>query len=454
MANTLIPIQTYTLTGTTASVTFSNIPQNYTDLKFVISARTTSAADWQDVIAKLNGTTSTYTQRYFYGTNNAGAQNTVGYSAAYFGNLPGANITSGIFSNVETYIPNYTSSVTKSWMFDSVSESTSATAYLVLSGSGVWSGTSPITQIEVYPSVGSFTVGSTLTLYGISNGVKATGGTVTVSGGYAYHTFTSSGALLPNQIIRGAEVLLVAGGGGGSSANGAGAGGGAGGVVSSQTGTLNAGTSYLATVGAGGSGSAINNSGNNGVTGNNSTFASAVVALGGGGGTATTITGYYGLPGGSGGGVTPSPVEATRYGGLGTSGQGNNGGNGNGNWGGNYGAGGGGGAGGAGLNGNTTVSGSGGPGTTVYSTWLSTTGTGVSYGGTYYIAGGGAGGARTANNGGFGGIGGGANGSSTSTGLAGTANTGGGGAGAGGSDGLAAGGAGGSGLVIVRYPLN
>jgi hypothetical protein len=459
MPNTLIPIQTVTVgAGGLSSIDFTNIPQNYTDLSIKFSVRATSSASARAedtlVLALNNDTTgSNYTVRYLRGNGaSAGSGVGSGFAGSYAGEFNGSTSTASTFTSGMVYLPNYAGATNKSFSIDIVQETNASTAYMQLHAS-LWANTSAVNRLTFsnYNS-NTFAQGSTFTLYGISNGVKAVGGTLTVAGGYAYHTFTSTSAFLPNQIIRGAEVLLVAGGGGGSSANGSGAGGGAGGVISSITGTLNAGTSYLATVGAGGGGSDTNNSGNNGRTGNNSTFASAVVALGGGGGTATVDGNGYGLSGGSGGGVTPAP-SGTRFGGLGTVGQGNNGGN-PGPWGTNYGAGGGGGAGAAGSNGSAAASGNGGAGTSSYALWLSTTGTGVLAAGTHYIAGGGAGGARTTNTGGLGGIGGGAVGSSTSTGTAGTANTGGGGSGAGGTDGLAAGGAGGSGLVIVRYRLD
>ena len=52
---------------------------------------------------------------------------------------------------------------------------------------------------------------------------KATGGTITFSGGYYYHTFTSNGTFTPTADIT-CDVLRIAGGGGASS-GGSGAGG-------------------------------------------------------------------------------------------------------------------------------------------------------------------------------------------------------------------------------------
>ena len=76
----------------------------------------------------------------------------------------------------------------------------------------------------------------------------ASGGNVTTSGGYTYHTFTSSGTFTVISGQRSANVLIVGAGGGGGSRHGGG--GGAGGYIA-QTMTLTAGN-YTITVGAGG----------------------------------------------------------------------------------------------------------------------------------------------------------------------------------------------------------
>jgi len=115
-------------------------------------------------------------------------------------------------------------------------------------------------------------------LTGESGGVSATGGTITTSGDYTIHTFTSSGTLTmisPGDI----EVLVVAGGGaGGTGGTAARGGGGAGGIVYDDVYAVTTG-SYTVTVGGGGTtGSATETSG----SGNNSVFDS-LTALGGGG---------------------------------------------------------------------------------------------------------------------------------------------------------------------------
>jgi hypothetical protein len=472
MPNTLIPIQTYTLSSSAASVTFSNIPQNYTDLKIVVSARgtTTNAERVSDITLRINNDSgSSYSYRGLTGVPASGTASSFAFSGTtvfqYFGFGTSSDATASTFGSTEFYFPNYTSSVGKSISVDTVGENNASTTLLRLIA-GLWS---PSTQAAISTlafslNSGNFDTGSTFTLYGISNGVKATGGTLTVAGGYAYHTFTSTGSFLPSQKITGAEVLAVAGGGGGGSRMGGG--GGAGGALYASTQTFNAGTLYTALIGAGGAGGAATNSGSfPGTQGGNSQISNLNAVGGGFGSLGNSASATDGGNGGSGGGGGSKNSSSTA-GGSPTSGQGNAGGS---SFAEAYSpSGGGGGAGAVGGNATATAGGNGGAGSTNYTTWHSITGTGVLSGSLYYIAGGG-GGVRFATAATTGGIGGGGAGATQNpsnpfngtAGVAGTANTGGGGGG-GGQSGVdtspqyqaLAGGAGGSGLIIVRYPLS
>ena len=273
-----------------------------------------------------------------------------------------------------------------------------------------------------------------------------TGGTITTSGGYRYHTFTSSGTFTNTSGVTSVEWLGIAGGGSGGSDGGGG--GGAGGLVYESSQSVTA-TAYSIVIGAGGA------TGNYGSVpgqnnGNNSTaFGSTIIGGGRGGGASDAVANMVGASGGSGGGGARSSS-----GGSGTSGQGYAGGNassGNGWF-----AAGGGGAGGAAPNASASYGANvGGAGKNSYSTWATATSTGDSG---YYAGGGGGGydgGGSSVNAGGAGG--GGDGGWASATPQAGQANTGGGGGGnySGGSyPGTSRGGGpGGSGIVIIRYQL-
>jgi len=244
--------------------------------------------------------------------------------------------------------------------------------------------------------------------------LSATGGTITYSGNYTIHTFTSNGTF--NTSFSGnVKVLVVAGGGGGGQA-----GGGAGGLVYSNNFSVSS-QSYAVTVGNGGS---PNNKGQN------SSF-STLNAEGGGigadGGTISTNGG----DGGSGGGAATDNLHSSGTGGTATSGQGYNGGSVSGTRSG----GGGGGAGQAGGGGGSTG-------------WRG--GNGLSYDitgtPTYYAGGGGGGSLYVGGAAGLGGGGSGGSGIPDIQATNGTVNTGG---GAGGNWGAFK--YGGSGIVIIRY---
>jgi hypothetical protein len=445
MAQTYSLIQAQTLTSSAASVTFSNIPQNFTDLKIVVSAAIGSTAtDLYELYfnGQARATVSTNAVRWLSGSGSAASSDArTSYPFAVTVNM--TNQTANTFASTEIYIPNYTSSRVKSWSSDTSNENNATAASIYLFG-GHWSNTAAITSVSILSEGSTLSPNSTFYLYGI-DGTRATGGTITSDANYTYHTFTSSNTFTALEKINNAEILLVAGGGGGGFGSGAGgAGGGAGGVTSTIGQTFTAGTSYSAIVGAGGSGSASGS----GTKGANSQFSSITAANGGG----------FGAGGGSGAGGTGGSGGGGAYTALtgGTAspaGQGNNGGEGSDPSANQATGGGGGGAGRAGTNSVGLFAGGGGAGTDNYAYWHSITSTGVSLSGSYYIAGGGGGGAGTSGTAGAGGAGGGGAGTKTNAGngVAGTANTGGGGGGCGWQDSVSSG-AGGSGLVIIRYP--
>ena len=462
-------IQSQTLTSAVSSVTFSNIPQNFTDLVVKMSGRSNRAANHDaGVNITFNGVGGTsYSDKFTRGDGSA-ANSYADTSAAvgYFGRNPASSATASTFGNIECYISNYTSANNKTYSVESVTENNITGAYLELIA-GLFSNTSAITSITIGDANSStLAIGSTFYLYGVG-GTRATGGTISADGNYTYHTFTSTTLLTAYEKITNAEVLVVGGGGGGG--NNVAGGGGGGGVLYSNRFPLTAGTSYTALIGAGGAAGSTNSYG---ISGANSSFG-AVVAVGGGGGGARTGSGdkppFAGGSGGGGAGDSsgtnaPAASNQTTPTGTSTVAYGNSGGYGA-SSGTSFSGGGGGGAGAAGsaatgvVNNSTTGrGGNGGAGTFAFQTWALATGTGD---GLHYAGGGGGGSAwnpGSADSGyAGGGIGGGGQGGSRTQGYsagtygAGFANTGGGGGG-GSNDAYVAGGVGGSGIIIIRYP--
>jgi hypothetical protein len=173
MANTFVKISTVTVgSGGAASIDFTSIPQTYTDLKIVISAREDNAGGGGGTCyIQFNGDTgNNYSWRRLNG-NGSTASSSNGSSVAQLDvAIQGVSTaTASVFGSGEIYIPNYTSSNYKSVSADSLYEN-NATANNMRLGAGLWSSASAITSIKVYPiPSGVWVQYSTATLYGIKN---------------------------------------------------------------------------------------------------------------------------------------------------------------------------------------------------------------------------------------------------------------------------------------------
>lgn len=172
MANTYKLIEAKTLTTTTTDITFTSIPQTYTDLKLVYSARSNAniGSEGYDSVFYFNGAQSNRTSKVLRGDGSVTSSNTIDEAATFrlLRAIEPNDYTSSIFCNVEIYIPNYTSSNYKSFSVDSVLEN-NATATGLSFIAGQWSSTAAITSITVGAINGSLVAYSTFYLYGISN---------------------------------------------------------------------------------------------------------------------------------------------------------------------------------------------------------------------------------------------------------------------------------------------
>lgn len=165
MPNTYIKIASTSLTGNQSSVTFSSIPQIYTDLVLKISARYDATAD---IYLRFNGLNTNLSDKVIYGLR----ASTVGYNTTNNIRIPlnPSTSTANTFCNSETYIPNYSSSIMHSVSTDGVVEENGTTNNIMWIGVGLWNSATPITEINLVPSSsGNFVANSTFTLYGIKN---------------------------------------------------------------------------------------------------------------------------------------------------------------------------------------------------------------------------------------------------------------------------------------------
>lgn len=169
----MVPIYTRDIGGAN-QVAFNNIPQTYTDLKIVVSARAASATDVaQGIYFQFNGDGSAN----YSGITLRNASNALN---AYRSNASNAflefDITnsangSGHYSVVELYIPNYAGNMFKQAIGNGVKEDNNTTGYTYnILRANLLRTNSPIRIVTIGTNITApnFAGGSTVTLYGIS----------------------------------------------------------------------------------------------------------------------------------------------------------------------------------------------------------------------------------------------------------------------------------------------
>lgn len=161
--------------GGAASITFSAIPDTFTDLFIVFSGRSNRANYFDNIRIIPNGATTGVSSRILYGTGSGVSSGTESYVTGY---TAGNTATANTFGNSSIYIPNYTSSNQKSFSMNSVSENNATASFQSISA-GLWTGTSAITSITLDQGDGTtwaeFTSAS---LYGVT---AKNDGTTTIS---------------------------------------------------------------------------------------------------------------------------------------------------------------------------------------------------------------------------------------------------------------------------------
>lgn len=443
--STDVPLYTGTISGaSTNTVTIPITNSNYTNLKVVVSTRTTNLP--AILLLQMNGDTGTNYSHTAVGTagSTAGSTRSSSQGAIYLSSYSHQNSTQSTYT---FYVMNYSNTN----MNKTVLVRGSNSSYGIDIAAGLWRSNSAVTSLTIFLDRAEYwAAGSTFSVYGVGSGINGAGGDSTskASGGevfedstYYYHLFKGAGTFKPAATLT-ADVLVLAGGGGGALASG-----GAGGLQYFSSQSLSAIT-YPVLVGAGGAAGhcgADGTTGIRGTQGGTSRFGALTASVGGGGGGALSSNSSIinGGDGGSGGGSGTNSSSGGGSGGTGTAGQGNNGGAGNHVPGVYLSSGGAGGAGGPGTSYSGATPGSPGPGVTTYSSFGLATSTGHNVSGTVWYASGGQQTSNTNRPNGGGGVG--TNYQSYNNALPFT------GSGGGCTYGPNFGGNGGSGVIIVRY---
>lgn len=166
---TMTLIQHIELGSAQANITFSSIPQTFTDVYLVFSLRGTTSANSVELRLLPNGVGGSDRVLYGFGSGGAGSNS----GANLRGVTSAATSTTSTFGSGQVYIPNYTASGAKSISMESLSENNNSVADMYVLA-GLSTTTTALTSLTISPVSGNFAQYSSATLYGIlkgSNGV-------------------------------------------------------------------------------------------------------------------------------------------------------------------------------------------------------------------------------------------------------------------------------------------
>ena len=153
--------------GGAASIEFTSIPQDGVDLLLKLSLRTdgTGGIDWGFVQFNGESSETNYTTKLLYGTGSSAGSFS---ETQYLTPISDSGTTSNTFNSGAVLISNYTSSNTKSWSADGVTENNGSAAYQYLIA-GHWNNTAAITSLKIVEHLESanFLQYSTASLYKI-----------------------------------------------------------------------------------------------------------------------------------------------------------------------------------------------------------------------------------------------------------------------------------------------
>jgi hypothetical protein len=171
MATTYVLIASNVLASATATVTFSSIPQTYTDLALQFSTRSTGSGIEENYGFQVNGLNTTiYSRTRLYGTGSAissARQSTSSGTGLSIGSASTGDYAANTFASAELYLPNYTNSSSKPFSNFSVTERNNAAAYMFATA-GLERDANPVTSISIITG-NTMAIGSSFYLYGIKN---------------------------------------------------------------------------------------------------------------------------------------------------------------------------------------------------------------------------------------------------------------------------------------------
>ena len=166
MPSTYTPISTYTAPASTAhDIVFSSIPQTYTDLRIVISARGIASASTEDIYFYVGTYATDESFTYLQGTGSSASSGRVtNANQTVVGSCPSGTSTANIFSATTVDLFSYSNTTTYKTFISRCGDTNNVTYASV----GLKRNTSAVSSITIFPSASTYwAAGSTFTLYGI-----------------------------------------------------------------------------------------------------------------------------------------------------------------------------------------------------------------------------------------------------------------------------------------------
>lgn len=156
MAATYEPLATTTLSGSTNSVTFSSISQNYTDLVLVFSG--SISASLENILIEINSDTgSNYSNTYVMGNGSTTSSGRNSNQTKWYAGAINTTKSTGLF-----YFMNYSNTTTNKTVLHRMNNSDVQVAIDCL----LYRSTSAITTIKV-SNTNTYSNGTMISLYGI-----------------------------------------------------------------------------------------------------------------------------------------------------------------------------------------------------------------------------------------------------------------------------------------------
>jgi hypothetical protein len=165
-------ISATTLATAAATILLSSIPQSYSELRLVVTARSDAATSNTDLTVQLNGDTgANYDHEQLYATNaTTTAGGNAGLTAAYVGGMPAATATTGIASTSIITLPQYAGTTWQKEIYGEGGEkiNTIVSGFYLRIRHNWWRNAAAVTSLTLAPASGNFVSGTVAILYGIN----------------------------------------------------------------------------------------------------------------------------------------------------------------------------------------------------------------------------------------------------------------------------------------------